>query len=179
MATRSAISSTTGPFAVPATPAEAQGRSPKQKRRHPKPNHLLTWSSPLHLAAGRNISECHEEKTDESGYRFRHFDEDGRKHGAGKPKYRPVRAVLQIDEILQCVGADEIDRERAYKDRSYPETGDDDRQTRRYGKRGDDAVEREGGVEDVQIDEECHTDPRGTCPSHLERLRDAFDDDEK
>src|SRR3989338_1895029 len=110
--------------------------------------------SRAHFSAGGNVREGDKHKPDEAGDCFGHVHENTKKHCECEPKYGPMCSVLEVGKRLQCMRTHQRDRKRAHKYRSDAKAGNNDGERRGDGERPNDAVERECGVEHIEIHKE-------------------------
>src|SRR3989344_751057 len=79
-----------------------------------------------HLAAGGDVCEGDENKTDEACDGFGDAHEDGREHRKRKSENGPVRAVFKVDKALKCSRPYEVHCESTHENRPDAKTRDDD-----------------------------------------------------
>src|SRR3989338_4047901 len=156
---RNATSSTTAATAPAAAAREADAVMPqaspclKPKKILRSGKGSLVWSNGdgAHLSTRRDVGKSDEHQSDEAGDRFGYMHEDGREHRKRKPQYRPMRAVLKVNKVLERSRPHEIYGKGAHEHGSDAKTGDDDGQARSDGERSHDAVEGKGGIKHVEV----------------------------
>src|SRR3989344_3775257 len=120
----------------------------------------------LHGAYGRNRGKAHEGEPDEARDWLRQIDEHAGKHRAREAQNGPMRPVFYICEFFKYLMTHHVHRKGAHEVGPGSEAHNDHGKLRRESKSADNAVEREGGVQHIEVCKENES-----CVVHLYRLR--------
>src|SRR3989344_3156600 len=133
-----------------------------------------------HFFARGDVGKEDEAQADETRKGRGHGEENAPEGCECEAEDAPVRAMLEVGQTLERPRTHEVDRRRAHVKRADTKSRDDHEKIRGDGERSDDTVERERGIEYVEVDKEGDTAfGNDHARLHLECLCDTLDTDEE